>query len=186
MKINSPADDRITVDLTKQDMAELDITYEEMDYSTIETRRVIWTLLDEAGKVLGRELDPSRRMIIEAIPKSEGGCVLNFTLLGSVKRINPQKHFLKKQSGYIMCEFDNSDILYRAAECCPHNQESCLYEHDGKYRLIISNSDSIGALSRRLSEFGTVTECDRLTFEFTEEHWNMLACKNAVSLLRNI
>ena len=60
MKINSPAEDRIIVDLTQQDMTELDITYEDMDYSTIETRRVIWTLLDKAGRILGRELDPSR------------------------------------------------------------------------------------------------------------------------------
>ena len=72
MKINSPAEDRIIVDLTKQDMMELDITYEDMDYSTVETRRVIWTVLGEAGKALGRELDPSRRMIIEALPKRRG------------------------------------------------------------------------------------------------------------------
>ncbi|MBO5410219.1 MAG: adaptor protein MecA, partial [Clostridia bacterium] len=78
MNIQSPAEDKIIVDLTKQDMLELEITYEEMDYSTIETRRVIWTLLDEAGKALGREFDPSRRMIIEAMPKNEGGCVLSF------------------------------------------------------------------------------------------------------------
>ena len=86
MKINSPADDRIIVDLTGQDMQELDITYEAMDYSTIETRRFIWTVLDQAGKALGRELDPSRRMIIEAVPKAGGGCVLNFTMLDAGER----------------------------------------------------------------------------------------------------
>ena len=52
MKINSPAEDRIIVDLTDEDLRELDITYEDMDYSTIETRRVIWTVLDAAGKGL--------------------------------------------------------------------------------------------------------------------------------------
>ena len=76
MKINSPAEDRIIVDLTDEDLRELDITYEDMDYSTIETRRVIWTVLDAAGKALGRDLDPSHRMVIEASPKSAGGCVL--------------------------------------------------------------------------------------------------------------
>ncbi|MBQ8015916.1 MAG: adaptor protein MecA, partial [Clostridia bacterium] len=81
MKINSPAEDKIIVDLTKQDMLDLEITYEDMDYSTIETRRVIWTVLDEAGKALGRDFDPSRRMIIEAMPKNGGGCVLSFTIL---------------------------------------------------------------------------------------------------------
>lgn len=183
MKINSSADNRITVDLTKQDMAELDITYEEMDYSTIETRRVIWTLLDEAGKALGRELDPSRRMIIEAVPKSEGGCVLNFTLLDAGKRINSQKHFLKKQSGCILCEFSNLDSLYRAAENCIFSGESSLYELNGKYRLLLKSTDDVRNILRCFSEFGTVAECDALNCEYTKEHWNLLAQKNAVSLL---
>ena len=185
MKINSPADNRITVDLTKQDMAELDITYEEMDYSTIETRRVIWTLLDEAGKALGRELDPSRRMIIEAVPKSEGGCVLNFTLLDTARCINTRKQFLKKQSGFIMCEFGNLDSLYRAAEGCGFSGESSLYESNGKYRLLLKCTEDIRSILRYFSEFCTVRECDGLACEYTKEHWNLLAYGNAVSLLLN-
>ena len=185
MQINSPAENRIVVELSAQDMIELDITYEDMDYSAIETRRVIWTLLDAAGKYLGRELDPSRRMIIEAVPKSEGGCVLNFTLLETARRINTQKQFLKKQSGCILCEFDNLDFLYRAAENCVFSGESSLYESEGKYRLFLKSTDDIRNISRRFSEFGTVTECDGLACEYTKEHWNLLAHKNAVNLLLN-
>ena len=184
MKINSPAENRITVDLTKQDMAELDITYEEMDYSTIETRRVIWTLLDEAGKALGKELDPSRRMIIEAIPKSEGGCLLNFTLLDAKRRISTQKQLLKKQSESIMCEFDSLDTLYRAAESCPECHESNLYEMGGKYRLIICGLCDSGNISRYFSEFGRVAGCDSLSCGHVNEHWNLLAEGNALAMLK--
>ncbi len=184
MKINSPAENRITVDLTKQDMAELDITYEEMDYSTIETRRVIWTLLDEAGKVLGKELDPSRRMLIEAIPKSEGGCVLNFTLLDAKRRINAQKQLLKKQSEGIICEFDSLDSLYRAAASINIRYESSLYENGGKYRLIICGECDSGNTAHFLSEFGRVTGCDALTCEHMCEHWNLLAEGDALDRLR--
>lgn len=184
MKINSPAENRITVDLTKQDMAELDITYEEMDYSTIETRRVIWTLLDEAGKALGKELDPSRRMIIEAIPKTEGGCVLNFTLLDAKRRVSTQKQLLKKQSESIVCEFDSLDTLYRAAESSPVCLESSLYETGGKYRLLIHGLCDSGNTARYFSEFGRVTGCDALTCEHIKEHWNVLAEGNALSLLK--
>ena len=49
-------------------MDALNITYEQMDYSNIETRRVVWTLLDRAGHELKRDIDPSGRMIIEAVP----------------------------------------------------------------------------------------------------------------------
>lgn len=184
MKINSPAENRITVDLTEQDMAELEITYEEMDYSTIETRRVIWTLLDEAGKALGKELDPSRRMIIEAIPKSEGGCVLNFTLLDAKRRVNPQKQLLKKQSESFICDFDSLEALYRAAESVNICHESSLYEKDGKYRLIISGMCDSGNTARYFSEFGRVTVCNPLICEHTKEHWNLLAEENALDMLR--
>lgn len=184
MKINSPAENRITVDLTEQDMAELEITYEEMDYSTIETRRVIWTLLDEAGKALGKELDPSRRMIIEAIPKSEGGCVLNFTLLDAKRRINSQRQLLKKQTESLICDFDSLEALYRAAECTEFRSRSSLYEMGGKYRLIISGMCDSGNTARYFSEFGKVTNGDTLTCEHTKEHWNLLAEGNALSQLK--
>lgn len=183
MKINSPAEDRIIVDLTKQDMLELDITYEDMDYSTIETRRVIWTLLDRAGKALGRELDPSRRMIIEASPKSEGGCILNFTILDSRKRALPQKQLLKKQCESIICEFEDLDALYSAA--CGYNgsAESSLYESNGIYRLVLNNLYDARDIKQYFSEFGRVFPADSLACNYMQEHWRMLIGQNAISAL---
>ena len=69
MKIEAPEENKIVVRLTADDMTKLHITYEEMDYANIETRRVIWTLLDEARRELGRDIDPSGRMLIEALPE---------------------------------------------------------------------------------------------------------------------
>ncbi len=186
MKINSPAEDKIIVDLTEQDMLKLDITYEDMDYSTIETRRVIWTLLDEAGKALGRELDPSRRMIIEAMPKSEGGCVLSFTILDARKKYLPKKQFLKKQSETLLCEFDSAEALLNAAECVKKlcfNTKSSLYENGGKYRLTVSAAEDIPKIKTCLSEFGFAENCDALLCDFTKEHWRELASENAIERL---
>lgn len=184
MKINSPAEDRIIVDLTKEDLQELDITYDDMDYSTIETRRVIWTLLDEAGKKLGRELDPSRRMIIEAMPKIEGGCVLSFTILDGRRKAANQKQFLRKQCESLICEFDNLDSLFAATEnfeTAAENTQSGLYENGGKYRLIISAKSNITDIKRHFSEFGSTECCDKLACEFTKEHWRAIAEKNAIN-----
>ncbi len=186
MKINSPTEDKIIVDLTEQDMLRLDITYEDMDYSTIETRRVIWTLLDEAGKTLGRELDPSRRMIIEAMPKSEGGCVLSFTILDGRKKYLPKKQFLKKQSETLLCEFEGAEALLNAAECLKKlciNAKSSLYENGGKYRLTVSGAEDIPKIKTFLSEFGKAESCDTLMCEFTKEHWRELAAENAIEKL---
>lgn len=183
MNINSPAEDKIIVDLTEQDMLELEITYEDMDYSTIETRRVIWTVLDEAGKVLGRELDPSRRMIIEAMPKSEGGCVLSFTILDGRKKYLPKKQLLKKHPQNIICEFDSIESLYMAVENLPEceNAESSLYENGGKYRLIIKGSDDPSLIRNYFSEFGKAENACALACDFTKEHWRELIAENAIS-----
>lgn len=94
MKIEAPEENKIVVRLTADDMTKLHITYEEMDYANIETRRVIWTLLDEARRELGRDIDPSGRMLIEALPAREGGCVLQFTVLEQEHK--PQRHLTMK------------------------------------------------------------------------------------------
>lgn len=186
MKINSPAENRIVVDLNEQDLIELDITYEEMDYSTIETRRVIWTVLDAAGKVLGKTLDPSRRMIIEAVPRSEGGCTLFFTILEESKSGFRQKSTLKKQIDSIICEFSDLDSLFSAVSRLETNDpaiESSLYENGGSYRLIISSPFDSARLRRYFSEFCSVSSCEKLQCEYTKEHWHMIASDNAISLL---
>lgn len=183
MKINSPAEDRIIVDLSEQDLLELNITYEEMDYSTTETRRVIWTVLDEAGKSLGRDLDPSRKMIIEASPKRGGGCTLSFTILDSRKPCGIQKQFLKKQEKYILCEFGNADMLMKAADCLKNLDSvthSSLYGQNGKYRLLLIGSEDMPKIRQNCSEFGSVQNCSELVCSFTKEHWNELVRENAV------
>lgn len=183
MKINSPAEDRIIVDLSEQDLLGLNITYEEMDYSTIETRRVIWTVLDEASKTLGREFDPSRRMIIEAAPKRGGGCTLSFTILNERKAYSAQKQFLKKQEKNILCEFENADMLMKAAECLGSLHliaDSSLYEQNGKYRLLLSGNEDIPKIKQSCSEFGTSESCSELVCCFTKEHWRELINANAI------
>lgn len=99
MKIEAPEENKIVVRLTADDMTKLHITYEEMDYANIETRRVIWTLLDEARRELGRDIDPSGRMLIEALPAREGGCVLQFTVLEQEHKPLPLRHLTMKNRG---------------------------------------------------------------------------------------
>ena len=176
MQISSPAENRIIVELSVEDMLELDITYENMDYSAIETRRVIWTVLDAAGKFLGREIDPSRKMIIEAMPMSSGGCVLCFTLLETAVRI--KRPTLIKQAANLICDFDSLDGLYKAAQGCDADEEytqSSLYENDGRFRLIISSPYDLRLLERHFCEFAACRKCDNLEADFTREHWNPIA-----------
>ena len=79
MNIESVNDEKIRVTLSREDMKSLDITYDEMDYSNIETRRVIWTVLDEARAHLGKDIDTDGRLLIEVCPLDDGGCIMYFS-----------------------------------------------------------------------------------------------------------
>ena len=76
MKIDSNSEGKITVALSNEDMNELDITYDELDYSNIETRRVIWTLLDKAGQQLGKCIDTDSKL--HRLTKVVAFCILPF------------------------------------------------------------------------------------------------------------
>ena len=80
MDIQPIGNNKFIVGLSCDDLNNLDITYEAMDYSDIETRRVIWTILERVRNSTGRDIDPSGNLIIEASPDSSGGCILIITV----------------------------------------------------------------------------------------------------------
>ena len=98
MKIEAIGGEKILVALSDKDMTELDITYDEMDYSNIETRRVIWTILDEAKRSLGKSIDTDGRILIEVTPSDDGGCVMCFTTLPSNDYKSKKKLIIKKDA----------------------------------------------------------------------------------------
>ncbi len=97
MKIEAISDEKILVALSDKDMDELEITYDEMDYSNIETRRVIWTILDEAKRSLGKPLDTEGKILIEVTPSDDGGCIMCFTAMPSADYKSRKKLVMKKE-----------------------------------------------------------------------------------------
>lgn len=184
MRIDSPSENKIIVELSGSDMRELDITYEEMDYSSIETRRVIWTVLDAAGKYLGRDLDLSRKMSIEAYPSPSGGCTLSFTMLGR-KPAHGTPVMIKPDTS-LTIGFDSASALMDSVKGLTPGEasgESSLYELNGKYRLIITSPEHIRSFAARFSEYRCNIFRDRGTRLLTEEHWNRITSGNALELI---
>ena len=52
MKIELCSEDRLKITLKYEDLRALSLSFDDLDYAQMETRRVIWELLDEAGKIL--------------------------------------------------------------------------------------------------------------------------------------
>ena len=187
MKIEAPAENRIIIELSAEDMSALNIPYEEMDYSNIETRRVVWTLLDKAGHVLNRDIDPSGRMVIEAVPASCGGCVLKFTLYHSdTEYAHCTRATVHRDNSLFVCEFSSLDDIMDAAVSLPGELtfgSSEIYELDGKYRLLFRPLCNGARCRLLLSEFGHELPNASLSAADTREHWRCVIKSDALAKL---
>lgn len=162
---------RIAIELSKDDLKKLNITFEEMDYGNIETRRVIWTLLDEARKTLHCDIDPSGRLIVEAVPLPDGGCILHFTVPQLSSRIVRCEPVCEA----VVYKFDSADDLAVAAErinSLSEKVDSELYTalDENSYRLIVYPNGSENLILNILSEHGVFCGKGSLFAAFVREH----------------
>lgn len=161
MKIEAIGDEKILVALSDKDMNELDITYDEMDYSNIETRRVIWTILDEAKRHLGKPLDTDGRILIEVTPSDDGGCLMCFTAMPFTDSKSKKKLIMKKDAEPILfCAINNDAFLDALSLLKSHHENYRSYDifsFSNKLYFVIypilSDSNEIAYI---LSDFGEI------------------------------
>lgn len=166
---------KFIAELNRKDMEELDITYEEMDYSNIETRRVIWTIIDRIRDALGKDIDPSGNLLIEAVADTDGGCVLCFTVQDmktrSTFKVTPP--VLTKNTNSIVYEFENADTLLDmiknvgAKNLSPKNS---LYKKKNRFRLVLGCLPRVED-KKTIEEYGTFIGQDLYSMAQTKEHW---------------
>ncbi|MBQ8228733.1 MAG: adaptor protein MecA [Clostridia bacterium] len=174
MYIHSSGKNKFVVELTQKDMQELDITYEEMDYSKIETRRVIWTILQKVRDDLGKDVDPSGNLLIEAAADSRGGCVLSFTV--TEKRRNSelrQPLKLTKTAESVIYEFKNYDDLLdmiTAMKSSGLKYKSRLFKNGERLRLVCCTIPSADE-KKIIEEYSVPVGKDAFTLNYTLEHW---------------
>lgn len=188
LKIEAPQENKIVVELTRADMTELDITYEEMDYSNIETRRVIWTILDRARAALRRDIDPSGRMLIETVPTAEGGCVLYFTVLGCALHTPGSRSLLrlrKEHTAWSTVFRSLSDLTDCAARlrALRMPMRSDLYRIDGQYCLRLRADRPAQNVRALLSEYGETYTDNAVQAAYLREHGTLLAEGDAIEKL---
>ncbi len=186
MKFEALTDETIIVELSDDDMRNLNITYEEMDYSKVETKRVIWTVLSRARRALGCEIDTTGCLFVEAMRRDSGGCVLFFSAGQDESCRRKPKRYLVKKSEYITCEFCSAEDLIVCAEGLRSKKircESRLYVCGEAYRLLIRAESGLSKLKTHLNEFGKIIGESAMLTEVTDEHWHCLAEKNAVERL---
>ncbi len=183
MNIEAIENNQIIVDLSSKDMTELDITFEDMDYSNIETRRVIHIILDKARDALHKDIDPTSRLIVEAIPKLSGGCLLFFTIMDPA---STQKLLqIKKENRELTYEFENIDCLFDLANALNNKIpfSSQLYSLDKKYRLVVQPTFGFSEVKQLLSQYSFAVGENELFAAHTKEHWKLLIPDSAIQRL---
>ncbi len=163
MKIEADGEEKIAVTLTNRDMQEFDITYEEMDYSNIETRRVIWTILDEAKRVLGKPISTDNRLLIQVSPLEEGGCLLHFTMLEECSTATRKRLIMKKDAEPLLFKaFDDDAFLDSIPIISKINEYTLKTEFftkgDEYYIIITPKPRHSDKAILHLSEFGNISQ----------------------------
>ncbi len=168
MDIQPIGNNKFIVTLSCDDLSELDITYEAMDYANIETRRVIWTILDLVRQNTGRDIDPSGNLLIEAAPSTSGGCVLMFTVPVSSSNIGT---VISKNNLTGIFEFENADDLLDCFSLTGlANTDGRIFTDGKKFRAEFPN-EKIAVCKHTLEEFGKFVGKDRITAAVTHERW---------------
>ncbi len=174
MNIRLMGKNKFVVELSRNVLVGLDITYEELDYSKIETRRVIWTILQKVRDDLGKDVDPAGNLLIEATADSCGGCVLRFTV-GEKRRCSDIRQTLKltKTTDSVIYEFLSQDDLLdmlsnKGSEL--FKTQNRLFKSGQRFRIVLKNEPGCQQ-KKLLEEYGIPIERNLVELSHTLEHW---------------
>ncbi|MDR1464556.1 MAG: adaptor protein MecA [Oscillospiraceae bacterium] len=197
MRIEAVTQRKIIVELSAEDLRTLDMTYEALDYTSIETRRVIWVILDRVREATGCDIDPSGQLLIDAMPRPTGGCILFFTLRGGAAEpfsvgVPPQRILRKQDQLMLAYEFSDVNALLDCARSCACSAaeedgalvgDSELYTDGKRFRLLLCPAQDIAALKNFFSEFGRLCGEGIYDISATREHWRCLTRERALESL---
>ncbi len=182
-------DDKLKVSLTREDLEELGINYESIDYSDENTRKALVSLLEQGRAQAG--FNPRRaKLYIEVFPSQNGGCVIYYTRLQGGE-VFAAGRFVPGPAPVVFA-FECSEALIRACagaklRCVHRILRSSLYLLEKQYRLVIwplDYSDNLSVLF--LSEYGKAVGEGAVLAAFTEEHGKLLVLENAIETLAEL
>lgn len=162
MELIQIGENALKVTLTRADMEYYDIAFEDLDYESAETRRVLSEILTEAERTLGFAA-ARERLYIRAFSDGGGGCELFVRCTAESTRL---------------CRFDGlAPLLAACARLATYRYKGrsrAYIDETGRYFLLLD-----GTLPPLFSEIGMHAP---LAEGFLAEH-GVLLCENAVETL---
>lgn len=181
MDIRQKNENRIIVELSREELCALHLTFEEMDYKNPKTRDALQALLKSAAKTLGLSINSAERLLIEAIPDDRGGCILLFTAPAQKRRPFRGKALLKNSVCGFACTVESLDNLYlllSRLQTVEKKLTACrLYRAPQKGYILVVKPDFMcfPQMRRLLSEYGSVAALNRLSLACISEHAVLLS-----------
>lgn len=185
MKVVILNDYRVEALLSDKELDGYGISYEEIDYKNIETRRFLWSVAGDISEQFGISVPLSGRLLIEVIKDADGVFRICFSSLGSpLCDEKSVKQLVKAQSLPFIAEFSDIEYVLKILPMLKFSQSGSLFERNGKYRLLFE----VTAAEREeifdaVCEFSESTDCSRLEAASCRESWNCIIPENAVKKL---
>ncbi len=182
------SENKIKISLSKNDLDSYNISSESIDYDTTETRRVVWSLLDDVKKQIGFDAAKSR-IFVQLYPGRDGGCEMYVSKLGlgvdiALKNENstPQKTKIEAVSREYYIFDGINEVLAVCKMLCSqgYSGHSDAYaDEDGRFIL----AAEVGTERMMfVSEFGARQSSDTVEL-YIREHCRAVCKDNAVSTL---
>lgn len=167
---------RVEAELTSQELDSFGITYDELDYGNIETRRVLWNITEEIRNICGAEINLSGRLLIEVIKINEGLVRICFSRISHAGEDDKSiKQLVKSENEPVIAEFSDFEYVIDSLMLLDKDTPSSFYEKNGKYRLILHlPCDKKEKLLLRIPEFSEVVSDSFTEKARSEEMWNCI------------
>jgi negative regulator of genetic competence, sporulation and motility len=186
------SENKLKIILTNEDMAALDITYEDMNYDDTNTKRVVWKILDEAKRRTGFDA-ASGGVEIQVQGRKNDGCLIFVTKTGA--QITEQyaayaKSYKKLYTGIkkkrLLYMFESSETLHEACRqlmLVGYGGKSDIFADDEKYYLYIE--DNREHCLDMISEYGFLINNPFFSF-YLDEHAKKIISAEAVQTFAGI
>ena len=193
MELKLVNDNKLKIILTNEDMALMDITFEEMDYiNNTDTKRIFWDILDKAKHQIGFDAG-AEKLFVQVYPDKNGGCLMYVTK--DVPKGNPytyeKKYKSKLYTGVkkkkVLYMFDNSENLFEACgqlSLTDYTGKSDLFADDnGRYYL--SLEDNREQSLELVSEYGVLINNPFFGY-YLDEHAKKIISSDAIKTFSEI
>jgi len=172
----------IKVILNEEDMSNYDVSFEKLDRSSPETKKLLIDLIQNIQEEKHIDLS-SERLFVEAFPKDDGGCLLYLSMLNSNMKVAPDKNSLYNS---MVCKINSpkdlieiSNHLFNMFNHILHNSE--LYYLDGIYLLILhAFKKADKKLKMFLNEYCEIIGVGDINSSGVREYYNCIFPINAI------